>query len=57
MLTLANMVHFLAHKFAGLRAGGFSFTRIPARALNRFSFRHGTSYFLTAARVGVRPFP
>src|SRR6476646_6387010 len=41
VLPLANVVHFLAHKFASLRAGRFSLAFILLRPLNRRFFRHG----------------
>jgi hypothetical protein len=40
MFTLSNMVHFLAHKFARLRAGRLAFFRILMRSVNDFVFRH-----------------
>src|ERR1700688_265158 len=40
MLALADVVHFLPHKFTGLGIWRFALTRILLRSLNRLSFRH-----------------
>jgi hypothetical protein len=36
MLTLADVLHLLAHEFAGLRGGRLSFGLVPPCPLNRF---------------------
>jgi hypothetical protein len=61
MLSLANVFHFLPHKFTGLCARRFAFARVPARALDRSFLRH-SGFHLRArdcarAAVCVRPFP
>src|SRR5215472_684900 len=40
MFAFTNMMNFLAHKFAGLRAGRFAFTLILLRAFQSFFFGH-----------------
>jgi hypothetical protein len=43
MNTLANVVHFFANKFTGLRGGGFALLLVAFSASNGFSFGHKSS--------------
>jgi hypothetical protein len=40
VFALANVVHFFAYEFAGLRAGRFAFFFVALRSLNNFFFWH-----------------
>lgn len=40
MLPFADVVHFLAHKFARLGTGRFAFARVLMSAFQSFFFRH-----------------
>jgi hypothetical protein len=41
MLAFADVIHFLAHELAGLRAGGFALLRVSPRPLHGLLLRHG----------------
>jgi hypothetical protein len=45
VLAVANVLHFFAHEFAGLRAWRFALTFVAAGAFQRSFFRHDSSLF------------
>ena len=45
MLAFPNVLHFFAHKLAGLSGRRFAFTLIFARAFNSFFFWHNKMSF------------
>jgi hypothetical protein len=44
MFAFADVMHLLAHEFAGLGAGRLAFTRVLTRTFDGLSFRHKTSF-------------
>jgi hypothetical protein len=53
MLAFANVLHLLAHEFAGLSGGRFTFTRILACSFDRFLFGHSTEVTLLRSNLDV----
>jgi hypothetical protein len=44
MFAFADVMHLLAHEFAGLGARRLAFTRVLTRTFDGLSFRHKTSF-------------
>ncbi|HMJ66066.1 MAG TPA: hypothetical protein VK615_12045 [Candidatus Binatia bacterium] len=44
MFALANVMYLLAHKFAGLRTGGFAFASVLFGSLESFLLWHIISF-------------
>src|SRR5207237_7223903 len=51
MLALADVMHLLAHEFAGLSTRCFPFALVLVRAFDRFSFWHETSLVISIGPV------
>ena len=45
MLPFADVMHFFADKFSGLRRGRFTFASIFVGSLQSFTFGHGIGSF------------
>jgi hypothetical protein len=53
MFSFSNMVHFFAHEFSRLGAGGFAFALVFTRPFNWFFFWHIKSVSPLVGRLDV----
>jgi hypothetical protein len=50
MFAFADVMHLLAHEFAGLGAGRLAFTRVLTRTFDGLSFRHKPPFVESSIR-------
>jgi hypothetical protein len=54
MFAFADVMHLLAHEFAGLGAGRLAFTRVLTRTVDGLSFRHKPPFVESSIKAAQR---